>query len=78
MHYFSSETHPTLWRVLPAIERLQSAWEAKRDDPKYILYREALTDGLEKIKKYYLRFDEKPVYILALGMSRRSTCTVHC
>jgi hypothetical protein len=66
---FSAEKKPTLWRVLPAIERLQTAWEAKRDEKKYAIYREALNDGLDKLRKYYTRFDEKPVYILALGTS---------
>jgi hypothetical protein len=72
LHYFSSEKHPTLWHAIPAIERLQSAWEAKRDHPRYELYSDALTDGLEKIQKYYLRFDQKPAYIISLGRSQRS------
>ena len=67
LHYFSSEQHPSLWRVIPTIERLQTSWETKLDDPHYELYKDALIDGLEKIKKYYLRLDEKPAYILALG-----------
>jgi hypothetical protein len=67
LHYFSAEKRPTLWRVLPAIEELQMAWEAKRDDEKYILYRSAIQDGLDKLNKYYSRFDQKPCYILALG-----------
>ena len=60
----------SLWRAIPALERLQTAWETKLADPRYELYNRALTDGLEKIRKYYLRFDEKPVYILALGASQ--------
>jgi hypothetical protein len=75
LHYFSSEKHPTLWRAIPAIERLQSAWEAKRDSQRYELYSDALTDGLEKIRKYYLRFDEKPAYILSLGRLEHSIST---
>jgi hypothetical protein len=53
--------------VLPVIEELQTAWEAKCDDPKYILYCDAINDGLEKLRKYYSRFDQKPSFILALG-----------
>jgi hypothetical protein len=64
--HFSSEREPTLWRALPAIEELQTAWEAKRDDPQYALYKDAINDGLSKLNKYYSRFDEKPSYILAL------------
>lgn len=64
--YFSSERQPTLWRALPAIEELQTAWEAKRDDPQYTIYKDAINDGLAKLNKYYSRFDEKPSYVLAL------------
>jgi hypothetical protein len=55
-----------LWRALPAIEELQTAWETKRDDPKYAIYKPAINDGLAKLNKYYSRFDEKPAFILAL------------
>ena len=65
--YFSSEHLPTLWRALPAIEQLQTAWEAKRDDERFAIYQDAITDGLEKIRKYYSCFDKKPSYVLALG-----------
>jgi len=65
--YFSSEKQPTLWRALPALEELQTAWEKKRDAPKYALYEDALTDGLAKIGKYYSRLDQKPSFVLGLG-----------
>ncbi|KAF8198603.1 hypothetical protein BJ912DRAFT_845440, partial [Pholiota molesta] len=64
--YFSSEKQPTLWQALPALEELQSAWEKKRDNEKYILYKPALEDGLAKLAKYYTRLDEKPSFVLAL------------
>ena len=72
---FSAEKLPTLWRALPAIEELQTAWEAKRDHPRYAVYRTAIRDGLAKLNKYYSRFDEKPAYILALGMMTSMTST---
>jgi hypothetical protein len=66
-HYFSSEQLPTLWRALPAIEALQSAWEAKHDDRRFAIYYDAINEGLAKLQKYYSQFDEKPSYVLALG-----------
>ena len=54
--------------MIPVLEELQTAWEAKQQDPKYALYCTALQGGLDKIRKYYNRLDQKPVYILALGM----------
>ena len=67
--YFSAEKRPTLWRALPAIEELQTAWEAKWDNDRFSAYRTAINDGLGKLAKYYSRFDEKPAYVIALGMS---------
>ncbi|KAG1719713.1 hypothetical protein EDB19DRAFT_1647826, partial [Suillus lakei] len=64
--YFSSEQQPTLWRAIPAMEELQTAWESKRENLQFALYKEAIEQGLAKIGKYYGKFDDKPVYILAL------------
>jgi hypothetical protein len=66
--YFSSEQLPTLWRTLPIIEQLQTAWEEKRDSDKFALYKDAINDGLRKLRKYYSRIDSKPAIILALGL----------
>ena len=34
---------------LPALKELQSAWEKKKcDAPKYVVYKDALTNGLAK------------------------------
>ncbi|KAG0696745.1 hypothetical protein DFH29DRAFT_1004341 [Suillus ampliporus] len=65
--YFSSETQPTLWHTIPAIEELQTAWEMKHDLPKYEIYKDAIQAGLDKIGKYYWKFDDKPVYVLVLS-----------
>lgn len=65
--YFSSKKQPTLWRALPALEELQSTWEKKCDNPKYAIYEDALTAGLDKLKKYYSCLDKKPGFVLALG-----------
>ena len=53
--------------MLPALEDLQLKWEKKRRLPRFDLYKDALTDGLEKLKKYYFRLDDKPSFVLALG-----------
>jgi hypothetical protein len=67
LHHFSADKNPTLYRALPALEDLQSAWEAKLEDPQFELYHDAIKDSLAKLMKYYQKFDEKPAYILALG-----------
>ena len=53
--------------ALPALEELQTAWEKKCDSPKFELYKNALTDSLEKLNKYYLCLDQKPSFVLGLG-----------
>jgi hypothetical protein len=66
---FSAKKRLMLWQALPAIEELQTPWEAKRDNPCYVTYRTAINDRLSKLNKYYSQFDEKPAYIIALGIS---------
>ncbi|KAG6913746.1 hypothetical protein DXG01_004555 [Tephrocybe rancida] len=66
LHYFSSEKQPTLWRALPALESLQTEWEDKLFKHQWALFHAAIHAGLAKLIKYYMKFDHKPVYILAL------------
>lgn len=65
--YFSSDKAPTLWRVIPAVEDLISAWTKKAADPKYADYWPGLQAGIEKIKKYRPPLDKKKAYPLALS-----------
>jgi hypothetical protein len=39
----------------------------KLELPKYEIYKDAIQAGLDKLSKYYKKFDDKPVYVLALG-----------
>jgi len=73
LHHFSAKKRPTLWCALPVIEELQTAWEAKCDSLKYTLYHNAINNGLNKLNKYYSRFDQKLSFILALGRSQLSS-----
>ncbi|KAG1745459.1 uncharacterized protein EDB91DRAFT_1269995 [Suillus paluster] len=38
----------------------------KLELPKYEMYNDAIQAGLNKLSKYYKKFDDKPVYVLAL------------
>lgn len=71
---FSSSKHATIYRVLPQIEIFLSRWEKKHTMPKYALFWPALDAGLNKMRKYYYKFDEKPVYVL--GMCTFSHCPI--
>ena len=66
-HRFASDEKPTLYKVLPAIEELLTAWEAKTRDPRYTIFVNALDAGVGKLRKYYSRFDLKPCILINLG-----------
>ena len=66
---FSSEKVPTLWHAIPALEDLLAAWDTKKEDIKYFNYHKGLEDGIDKIRKYYCQFDNKPTCVLLLGKS---------
>jgi hypothetical protein len=57
-----------LWRVLPALEELQTAWEEKIEDERFARFHTVIQDGLSKIGKYYSKLDEKPAFVMALGL----------
>lgn len=73
--YFSAEKQLTLWRALPAIEEVQTAWEAKLELESFAKYHEVINDGLKKIMKYYSHFDEKPAFIIAPGECQYRYCS---
>ena len=76
-HYFSHEKRVSLWRAIPAFEELQTAWEVKGDSPRFRTYCTAINKGLEKLGKYYRKFDDKPVFVLSLGMCHNMTIRSH-
>ena len=59
------------------LEQNRVGW--KRDGAagfeRFSTYRLAIQDGLDKLRKYYSRFDEKPAYILALSKLILSSLT---
>ncbi|KAH9007508.1 hypothetical protein EDB83DRAFT_2323718 [Lactarius deliciosus] len=67
---FSLENQATLWHTLPLIKELQTRWEKKHDRAKnyeqFSIYKATIQDGLDKLHKYYCKFDEKPAYVLTL------------
>ena len=62
-----SEQLLTLWRALPPIKELQTAWEEKCDDDCLSNYKDTIND-LKRLQKYYSNFDRKPAYLLALAL----------
>ena len=48
-------------------EELQTSWKARSQSPQFSQYKDAIRSSLDKLAKYYNKFDEKPVYVLALS-----------
>ena len=53
--------------MIPAIEELLMAWEAKAMSLRFIDYHDVIEDGIDKLKKYYSQFDFKLSIVLSLG-----------
>ena len=55
-------------------------WEKKRDGAVgfkwFVVYSNAIQNGLDKLSKYYNKFDKKPAYILALSQLSIHTITL--
>ena len=54
--------------MIPAFEELQMTWEVKHDSLRFKTYHAAINNRLEKLGKYYRKFDKKPVFDLSLGI----------
>lgn len=37
------------------------------EDPEYKPYEKGLLDAVDKLRKYYCKFDQKPAYVLSLS-----------
>jgi len=52
--------------VFPAIKELLTAWKAKIADPHYMIFASVLQAGIDKLLKYYNRFNIKPCILMNL------------
>lgn len=63
----AAEKVPTAQNVYPHLERLQSEWEERLDDPKYKPVHHALEAGLKNMLKWYRAVDDTSIYFVAHG-----------
>ncbi|KAJ7193211.1 ribonuclease H-like domain-containing protein, partial [Mycena pura] len=52
---FSRERTPTVWRIIPTLEFLIKRWETMSTQPRYDEIKEALSAGVESLKKWFHR-----------------------
>src|SRR6266481_3038099 len=63
--HLSSSSTPVLADMLPAIERLMTAWEALADSHPHLA--RFINASLQKLHEGYNKMDQTQVYIMALG-----------
>ena len=48
---FSNEQTPTVWHIIPSLEFLIKQWESMAEKPKFHKVKDAMTNGVENLKK---------------------------
>jgi hypothetical protein len=72
---FSLDNCSTIAYAVSTLEWLLQEWKGLLENTKYSYFHDALTNGLEKIEKYYQLITEKQAYSVCMGMS--STIFTH-
>ncbi|KIJ53104.1 hypothetical protein M422DRAFT_42907 [Sphaerobolus stellatus SS14] len=65
---FSSETTPTVWKLLPTMEFMMSRLEDFVKDSAFAQIRDAIEASIKILKKYYKKADLTSVNVICLGM----------
>jgi len=66
---FSKERTPTVWRIIPSLEFLIKRWESMAEQPKFRDVKDAITNGVDNLKKWYRKVDHtSAAYFICLGM----------
>jgi hypothetical protein len=65
---FSNKHIPTVWRIIPSLEFLIKHWESMVEQPRYRDVKEAITEGIQSLKKWYRKVDDTSAeYFICLG-----------
>lgn len=63
---FSSETSPTVWKVLPVIENFMQEWQDLAADNNYAALAPAINSGLKTTEKYFGKAMQSSAQIMNL------------
>ena len=63
----SAHKTPTIHKVFPLLEKVQSRWEAFCNTPEYAPVKHALDAGLENMRKWYRKTDDTSIYFVSHG-----------
>ena len=64
----SANKTPTIHKVFPLLEKVQSDWESRSNNRMYKLVKPALDAGLKNMSKWYRKTDDMSIYFISHGM----------
>jgi hypothetical protein len=68
MQTFSSESSPTVWRIIPSLEFLIKRWDSMSTQSQYRDVQAPLREGIASLQKWYHRVDDMLLaYFICLG-----------
>ena len=69
---------PTIHKVFPLLEKVQSSWEALLENREYQLVNHALEAGLQNMREWYQKTDDTSIYFISHGNDSFSSSTQLC
>ena len=66
-HSFSTNSGPTLYAALPALEALHKAWLTRKKGIRYLDFHQALEAGVDKVAKYYQHTTTSDAHIISMS-----------
>ncbi|KIJ46242.1 hypothetical protein M422DRAFT_46259 [Sphaerobolus stellatus SS14] len=66
---FPSETVPTIWKLLPTLEFMQTHLEDMQRDPEFASVKHSLENALKVLAKYYQKADAMSTNIVTLVLN---------
>ena len=63
----SAHQTPTIHKVFPLLEKVQSSWEALLENHEYQPVNHALEAGLQNMRKWYRKTDDTSIYFISHG-----------
>ena len=64
----SANKTPTIHKVFPLLEKVQSDWESRSNNRMYKLVKPALDARLRNMSKWYRKTDDTSIYFISHGM----------
>lgn len=74
----SANKTPIIHKVFPLLEKVQSDWESRSNNPAYELVKPALEAGLQNMSKWYRKTDDTSIYFISHGTFTKFPLYLYC